>query len=93
MTTQTIDPGHYGYRLKVKFPSTYVPEHTPPEFRLADSHPATRTRTVHGEFDLTTALPFDAIRAHFVSKYTEDLLISQNDIEIVEFAISEPSAA
>lgn len=33
-TTEIVEPGRYDYKLTVQFPSTYVPEHAPPAFRL-----------------------------------------------------------
>ncbi|MYR36340.1 hypothetical protein GTX14_04630 [Streptomyces sp. SID4944] len=91
MTTQIIEPGRYDYRLTVKFPSTYTPDHTPPAFRLAAAYPTKRTRSVFGQFNLTARMPHDLIRDHFVRRVTDELLLTSGDIELVSFTLDQPA--
>ncbi|MFB7244612.1 hypothetical protein ACFCYX_19390 [Streptomyces populi] len=80
-STDIVEPGRYDFDLKVEFPSVYIPEHTPPAFRLADSYPTTRFRYASGQFDLTEHVERDAIRDHFVREACKDV-----DLAIVTVA-------
>lgn len=85
-TAQIIQPGRYDYDLKVKFPSVYIPDHTPPAFRNTASYETTRTRCVSGQFDLTEHAGHDVIRDHFVRQVRDDLL--GVDVQVVDFTLS-----
>jgi hypothetical protein len=72
-TDEIVEPGRYDYDLKVEFPSTYIPEHTPPAFRNADAYATTRYRYASGQFDLTERAACALLRDHFVRKACEDV--------------------
>ncbi|NEB42293.1 hypothetical protein [Streptomyces sp. SID14515] len=86
-----VEPGRYDYSLTVKFPSTYIPEHTPPEFRNAAGYETTRTRSVFGQFDLAAAAPRDLVRDHFVRQVTDELLLPNGGVEVVSFTLEQPA--
>ncbi|MFF8589989.1 hypothetical protein ACF061_00875 [Streptomyces sp. NPDC015220] len=70
---EIIAPGRYDYDLKVEFPSVYIPEHTPPEFRNEDAQLTTGVRYAFGQFDLTEHAGREVIRDHFVRQVCEDV--------------------
>jgi hypothetical protein len=72
-SSEIVEPGRYDYDLTVEFPSTYVPEHTPPAFRIAESYETTRKRYASGQFDLTEHVGRTVIRDHFVRQVCEDV--------------------
>jgi len=72
-TDEIVEPGRYDYDLTVEFPSTYVPEHTPPAFRLADSYETTRRRYASGQFDLSEPVTRMLLRQYFVNQACEDV--------------------
>lgn len=72
-TGEIVEPGRYDYNLTVKFPSVYIPEHTPPVFRNASAQQTTRTRWVSGQFDLTEHVAREVLRDHFVRQVCEDV--------------------
>ncbi|WP_282550148.1 hypothetical protein [Streptomyces rochei] len=72
-SSKIIKPGRYDYDLTVEFPSTYIPEHTPPAFRIADACETTRRRYVNGQFDLSAPVDHELLRQHFVTQACEDV--------------------
>ena len=70
---EIIEPGRYDYDLKVKFPSVYIPEHTPPEFRNEAAYETTRNRFASGQFDLAEHTGREVLRDHLVRKVCEDV--------------------
>lgn len=86
MTTEIVEPGRYDYELKVKFPSVYIPEHTPEAFRLADGYETTRTRYVSGQFDLTEHIGRQVLRDHFVRQVCDDLI--GVDVQVAHFDLT-----
>lgn len=72
-STEIVQPGLYDYDLKVEFPSTYVPEHTPPAFRLAESYETIRVRYASGQFNLSEPVARVLLRQHFVNQACEDV--------------------
>lgn len=89
-TGEIVEPGRYDYDLTVKFPSVYIPEHTPPAFRNADAQPTTRTRYASGQFDLTERLAVDAIRDHFVRQVCED--VDPDIVDVTRFDLTPATA-
>lgn len=89
MTTEIIQPGRYDYDYDfvVKFPSAYIPDHTPPRFRDRAAIQTTRTRNIYGQFDLTAPAPHDAIRDHFIRQTADELMIPVAQIEFVRFGL------
>ncbi|MFF0747344.1 hypothetical protein ACFYVL_43895 [Streptomyces sp. NPDC004111] len=85
MKPEIVQPGRYDYHLCVRFPSVYIPEHTPPAFRDQAAIPTTRTRTVYGEFDLTAPADHDGIRDHFIDQMAIELMLPPAQIEFVRF--------
>jgi hypothetical protein len=72
-TAEIVEPGRYDYDLTVEFPSTYIPEHTPPAFRIADSYETTRRRYASGQFDLSEPVARVLLRQYFVNQACEDV--------------------
>lgn len=72
-TPEIVEPGRYDYGLTVEFPSTYIPEHTPPTFRLAESYETTRRRYASGQFDLAEPVARVLLRQHFVNQACKDV--------------------
>lgn len=72
-SAEIVEPGRYDYELTVKFPSTYIPEHTPPAFRITESYETTRIRSTRGQFELTGPVASAAIREHLVNQICEDV--------------------
>jgi len=87
---EIVEPGRYDYDIKVEFPSTYIPEHTPPAFRNAAAYPATRTRYASGQFDLTAHVGRDALRDHLVRQFCEDV---SPDLVLAELVELTPAGA
>lgn len=85
MNNQIIQPGCYDYELIIKFPSTYIPEHTPPNFRNRASTQTTRTKNTYGQFDLSAPAAYDSLRDHFLQQAAGELMISIAQIELVRF--------
>ncbi|MFE0647471.1 hypothetical protein ACFVZH_02620 [Streptomyces sp. NPDC059534] len=79
-TSEIIEPGLYDYELTVKFPSVYIPEHTPPQFRNSAAMETTRTRWISGQFNLTERVAREAIRDHFVRQSCEDVDLCLVDV-------------
>ena len=75
-TDEIIQPGLYDYSLTVEFPSTYIPDHTPPAFRNQAAQQVTRKRYASGQFNLTEELPRIALSHHFARKACEDVDLS-----------------
>lgn len=73
-TPEIVEPGRYDYDIKVEFPSTYIPEHTPPAFRNAAAYATTRTRCVSGQFDLTEHVGREVLRDVLVKQVCDDLI-------------------
>jgi len=69
--SDTIEPGRYDYDLTVEFPSTYIPEHTPPAFRIAEAYETTRRRYVNGQFDLSEPVARELLCQHFMNQACE----------------------
>ena len=72
-TGEIVEPGRYDYDLTVKFPSVYIPEHTPPAFRNEAAYSTTRTRYASGQFELTEHVGREVIRDHFVRQICDDV--------------------
>jgi hypothetical protein len=72
-SSEIVEPGCYDYDLTVSFPSTYIPEHTAPAFRIAESHETTRKRYASGQFDLFEPVARVLLRQHFVDQVCEDV--------------------
>lgn len=89
-TSETVEPGRYDYELAVSFPSVYIPEHTPPQFRNADAMQTTRTRWVSGQFDLTAPLGREVLRDHFVREVCED--VSLDLVTVTRFDLTRVTA-
>ena len=89
-TAEIVEPGRYDYALTVKFPSVYIPEHTPPAFRNADAQQTTRTRWVSGQFDLTERVGREALRDHFVRQVCED--VDPKIIDVTRFDLTPVTA-
>lgn len=89
-SSEIVEPGRYDYELTVRFPSVYIPDHTPPAFRNADAMPTTRTRSVSGQFNLIASLSRDAIRDHFVREACED--VSLDLVTVTRFDLTPVTA-
>ena len=89
-TTQIVEPGRYDYELKVEFPSTYIPEHTPPAFRNAYAQQTTRTRSAFGQFDLTEHVGREVIRNVLVKQICED--VNLQDVRVARFELTVATA-
>lgn len=89
-TQPIIQPGRYDYDLTVEFPSVYIPEHTPPVFRLADSYETTRKRYGSGQFDLTEHVARDLIQNHFVRQVCED--VNPEIVTVLKFELTPVNA-
>lgn len=85
-SSEIVEPGRYDYDLTVEFPSTYIPEHTPPAFRLAESYETTRVRYASGQFDLTEHIGREVLRDHFVRKVCDDLI--GVDVQVAHFELT-----
>ncbi|WP_409469090.1 hypothetical protein [Streptomyces sp. HC307] len=86
---EIVEPGRYDYDLTVKFPSVYIPEHTPPAFRNAYAQQTTRTRWVSGQFDLTEHVGREALRDHFVRQVCAD--VDLNIVDVTRFDLTPVS--
>lgn len=72
-SVEIVEPGRYDYDLTVEFPSTYIPEHTAPAFRIAEAYETTRRRYANGQFDLSEPVARELLRQHFVNQACEDV--------------------
>ena len=89
-STEIVEPGRYDYDLTVKFPSTYIPEHTPPAFRIAEAYETTRTRYASGQFDLSEPVARVLLRQHFVNQVCED--VSSDIVTVTRFDLTRVTA-
>lgn len=89
-SSEIVEPGRYDYDLTVKFPSTYIPEHTPPAFRIAESYETTRTRYANGQFDLAEPVARDLLCQHFVNQVCED--VSSDLVTVTRFELTPVTA-
>ena len=83
-STSTVEPGRYEYRLSVKFPSVYIPEHMPAWSRNAAAMQTTRTRETSGDLVLHESADRDAICAAIVRKDCDDLFGQQVQVAAFE---------
>jgi hypothetical protein len=88
--SEIVEPGRYDYDLKVEFPSTYIPEHTPPAFRNSAAQQTTRTRYASGQFDLTAHVGRDVLRDHLVRQFCED--VSPEIVSVTRFDLTPVTA-
>jgi len=72
-SSEIVEPGRYDYDLTVEFPSTYIPEHAAPAFRIAEAYETTRRRYANGQFDLSEPVAHELLRQHFVNQACEDV--------------------
>lgn len=91
-SAEIVEPGRYDYELTVEFPSVYILEHTPPEFRNEYAQPTTRRRYVSGQFDLTEHIVRSLIRDHFVRKACEDLIGDLVTVTVTRFELTPVAA-
>lgn len=91
-SSEIVEPGRYDYDLTVEFPSVYIPEHTPPEFRNEAAYETTRTRYISGQFDLTEHVVRSLIRDHFVRKACEDLIGDLVTVTVTRFDLTPVTA-
>lgn len=89
-TVEIVEPGRYDYDLTVEFPSTYVPEHTAPAFRIAESYETTRRRYANGQFDLSEPVARTLLRQHFVNQACED--VDPQIVTVTRFELTPVSA-
>lgn len=89
-TAEIIEPGRYDYDLKVKFPSVYIPDHTPPSLRNEVAYETTRTRHVYGQFDLAEHIDREVLRDHLIRKSCDDLI--GVEIQVSDFVLTRVDA-
>lgn len=85
-TAEIVEPGRYDYDIKVKFPSVYIPEHTPPAFRNAAAYETTRTRYVSGQFDLAEHVGREVLRDVLVRQVCDDL--NGQTVQLISFSLT-----
>jgi hypothetical protein len=85
-TTEIVEPGRYDYHLTVEFPSTYIPEHTPPAFRNAATQKAARIRSTKGQFQLAAPVANVLIREHLVNQLCED--VDRDTVTVTRFDLT-----
>jgi hypothetical protein len=80
---EIVEPGRYGYRLTIEFPSVYVPEHTPLVLWNANAQQTVRTRHESGRFDLAVQVGREVLRDHIVRQVCED--VDQEIVTVTRF--------
>lgn len=89
-STEIVEPGRYDYDLKVEFPSTYIPEHTPPAFRMTEGYETTRSRYASGQFELSEPVARVLLRQYFVNQVCED--VSSDIVTVTRFDLTPVTA-
>lgn len=84
---QIVEPGRYEYHFVVRYPSVYIPDHTPPRFRERAAVPTTRTRNAWDQFHLTSPTAYEYIQNYFMQHTAEELMIDEEQIEFVSFEL------